>query len=324
MTTADSQEKLKEEAKALSERLEKLIRDEDPQARMIRSLCVYAGLLTETLMEYEEPDVVMEQAFHRIADLLHSDPSEGDAPEPLLPLAYDIDHDTELGRHMARNVAQKLPKGLDDVHEIAIALVIGNFPLWEKEDFGRDRLLRMLIETVITALTFEMATQDFCDLLIEDFIADERSVSEGIIALAAVAGHLFEIARHSAPLPDDAELQFTNVMVRESLRHGTPGVKNWGVLAAANDAPIDDIPEYIKILKPQIDEFFVLIGMEDALGQAVAVAKAVGRMVAVITVEDVGQIHPSIAKSLAKTGMILGMRHHGGAQKISNDDGGAE
>jgi len=29
----------------------------------------------------------------------------------------------------------------------------------------------------------------------------------------------------------------------------------------------------------------------------------------VISVEDVGQIHPSIAKSLAKTGMILGVNH---------------
>jgi hypothetical protein len=29
-------------------------------------------LLTETLLDFEEPDVVMEQAFHRIADLLRS------------------------------------------------------------------------------------------------------------------------------------------------------------------------------------------------------------------------------------------------------------
>jgi hypothetical protein len=49
--------------------------------------------------------------------------------------------------------------------------------------------------------------------------------------------------------------------------------------------------------------------MDDPLARAVSVAKAVGRMVAVITVEDIGQIHPSIAKSLAKTGMILGSRY---------------
>jgi len=98
-------------------------------------------------------------------------------------------------------------------------------------------------------------------------------------------------------------------MVRESLRHGTPGMKNWGSLAAANDTDGTHIPEYLQKLKPQIDEFFMLIGLEDPLGRAVSVAKAVGRMVAVITVEDVGQIHPSIAKSLAKTGMILGAKY---------------
>jgi hypothetical protein len=311
-TTPEHQEKLKEEAKGIRTRLETLIKDKDVKLRMVRSLCVYAGLITETLLEYEEPDVVMEQAFHRIADLLRTDPAEGEETDPLLPLAYVIDHDTELGRQLGRGVAKKLPKGLDDIHEIAIALVISDIPVWEKQGFERDRLLRLLIETVIASLTYEMATQDFCDLLIEEFIADGNSASQGILALAAVAGNYMSIAAHKTPLPDDFEKQMTNVMVRESLRHGTPGIKNWGMLAAANDAEGGaNIPEYLQKLKPQIEEFFVLIGLDDPLGRAVSVAKAVGRMVAVITVEDVGQIHPSIAKSLAKTGMILGAKYKG-------------
>ena len=133
------------------------------------------------------------------------------------------------------------------------------------------------------------------------------------MALGAVAGYFYTQADHKMVLPDDAEKHFTNVMVRESLRHGTPGQKMWSSLAPANDAADNDIPEYIRTLKPQIEEFFTLIGLDDAMGRAVAVAKAVGRMVAVITVEDVGQIHPSIAKSLAKTGMILGARYREGA-----------
>ena len=98
-------------------------------------------------------------------------------------------------------------------------------------------------------------------------------------------------------------------MVRETLRYETPGSKNWQMLAPANDAENHDIPEYLQKLRPEIEEFFDMIGLENPLGRAVAVAKAAGRMIAVITVEDVGQIHPSIAKSLAKTGMILGARH---------------
>lgn len=313
MSSPEHQEKLKEEAKAITARLETLIKNKEPETRMMRTLCIYAGLLTETLLEYEEPDVVMEQAFHRIADLLRCDPADGDEPDALSPSACTLDHDTELGRQLGRGVARKLPKGLDDIHEIAIALVISQFPVWEKQGYARERLLRLLIEAVVAALTYEMATQDFCDLLIEDFIADGRAPSEGIFALAAVAGHYFTLADTALTLPPDAEQELTNVMVRESLRHGTPGLKNWGTLAAANDAAGDHIPEYLSALKPEIEEFFVLIGLDDPLGRAVSVAKAVGRMVAVITVEDVGQIHPSIAKSLAKTGMILGARYRGEA-----------
>ncbi len=309
MSTPEHQEKLKEEAKAITKRLEALIKDTDLKTRVVRTVCIYAGLITETLLEYEEPDVVMEQAFHRVADLLRTDPTDGSEPDDLLPLAYTIDHDTELGRQLGRGIAKKLPKGLDDIHEIAIALIINDFPAWEKQGYGKDRLLRLLIETVIASLTYEMATQDFCDLLIEEFIADGNTAAQGILALSAVAGHYFAIAEAKVPLPIDAEKEFTNVMVRESLRHGTPGIKNWGMLAAANDTEGADIPEYLKKLKPQIEEFFVLIGLEDQLGRAVSIAKAVGRMVAVITVEDVGQIHPSIAKSLAKTGMILGAKY---------------
>lgn len=309
MTTPDSQEKLKEEAKAIQTRLATLIKETDLKARIVRSICIYAGMITETLLEYEEPDVVMEQAFHRIADLLRAEPAAGEDEMDMMPLAYHVDHDTELGRHLARAVAKKLPKGLDDVHEIAIALVITDFPLWEEQGFKKDETLRLLIETVIMALTFEMATQDFCDLLIEEFIADGHSPSEGIVAIAAATGYYFTAAEQQMALPADAEKELTNVMVRETVRYETPGPKNWQTLAPANDAENLDIPEYLAKLRPEMEEFFGLIGLENPLGRAVAVAKATGRMVAVITVEDVGQIHPSIAKSLAKTGMILGVRH---------------
>lgn len=310
MTTADSQQQIKEEARAVKERITALIRDADDKTRVVRTICVYAGMMTETLIEYDEPDVVMEQAFHRIADLLQTDPEDHPAENSLMPLAYDIDHDTELGRHLARGIARKLPKGLDDVHEIAIALVFNDLPLFEQEGFAKPKTLRLLIETVIAALTYEMATQDFCDLIIDQFISEsEQAPSDALVAVSAAAGAYFTKAETAMVLPLDAEKQFENVMVRESLRHGTPGQKNWQGLAPANDTATDKIPDYLQRLRPQIDEFFDLIGLDDPLGRAVAVAKAAGRLVAVIALEDIGHIHPSIAKSLAKTGMTLGARY---------------
>jgi hypothetical protein len=310
LTSPDAQERLKEEAKNIRLRIETLIKDTDLKARMIRITCLYAGIITETLLEYEEPDVVMEQAFHRISDLLRTEPSEGKADSDLMPPAYKIDHDTELGRALSRNTANKLVKGLDDMHEIAIALVINDFPVWDKQGIPCEKLLRLLVETVIASLTFEMATQDFCDFIVEDFMSDHnRSTPEALVGLGAVAGVYFNAAQRGMELQPDAEAEFMNVMVRESLRHGTPGTKNWGSLAAANDFEDKKVPFYLREIKPAIEEFFLLIGLDDPLGRAVAVAKAVGRIVAVISVEDVGQIHPSIAKSLAKTGMILGTHY---------------
>ncbi len=309
MSTPESQEKLKEEVRNLRKQIDALVKDKTPHDRVVRTVCIYAGMITETLLEYEEPDVVMEQAFHRVAELLATDPVEDLDREKFMPQAWTIDQDTELGRHLARGSGKKLTKGLDDIHDIAIAMIIDDVPVWEKEGFKRDVLLRLLIETVIVSLTFEMGAQDFCDMLVEDFISDGNPPGDAILGLAAMSGIYYTLAETQETLPVDAELQLTNVMVRESLRYDTPGSKNWTILAAANDLEQKDISKYMEKMKPQIDEFFELIGLEGAMNRAVAIAKAVGRMVAVVSVEDIGQIHPSIAKSLAKTGMILGSRY---------------
>jgi hypothetical protein len=306
----DSHIRLKEEAKTLHARIETLIKDTAAETRMVRTLCVYAGMLTETLLEYEEPDVVMEQSFHRICDLLGEEPQDEGEGDALLPLAYQIDHDTELGRALSRNAGGVLDNGLDDVHEVVIALIINAIPDWHKQGYATERLLRLLIEVVIIALTLEMATQDFCDFIIEDYMAEDgHSTTDAITGMGIVAGYYFRRAQLDKPLPPTAEKDFGNVMVREALRHETPGTKNWMGLSAANDTESKKIPEYLSDIKPAVEEFFTLIGLEDPLAQAVSIAKAVGRMVAVISVEDVGQIHPSIAKSLARTGMILGMQY---------------
>lgn len=303
-----SQDILKEEAKSVRLRIEGLMSGLNDKERIRKTTCIYAGLLTETLLEYEEPDTVMEQTFLRICELLKADPQQTSAQDVPVP-AYTVDHDADLGRALARSCGAKLAKGLDGAHEIAIAMIIADFPLWEKQGVAMPASLQLLIESVILALTLEMATQDFCEMIIDDFMGEGNSAGAAVTGLAAVAGDYFAQASKRFALSQSAQTEVLNVMVRESLRHGTPGSKDWDSLAPSNDAADDNIPAYIGDIQPRLEEFFSLIGLEDPLGKAVAAAKAVGRMVAVISVEDIGQIHPSTAKSLAKTGMILGMRH---------------
>lgn len=303
-----SQDILKEEAKSIRTRIDGLTSSLDDKERIRKTTCIYAGMLTETLLEYEEPDTVMEQAFLRICELLKAEPQQA-SPQDIPVPAYAVDHDADLGRALARSCGTKLPRGLDGAHEIAIALIIADFPLWEKQGVTVPASLQLLIESVILALTLEMATQDFCEMIIDDFMGEGNSAAAAVTGLAAVAGDYFAQATKRFSLPPEAQTDVLNVMVRESLRHGTPGSKDWNALAPSNDAADDNIPGYISDIQPRLEEFFDLIGLDDPLGRAVAAAKAVGRMVAVISVEDIGQIHPSTAKSLAKTGMILGIRH---------------
>lgn len=309
MSTPDSQERLKE-ARVIQQRIATIVAEDDAVTRIQRSLLIVAGMMTETLMEYEEPDTVMEQAFHRIADMIQGEPADDLKDESFMPNACMIDRNAEMGRHIAREAAKKLPNEMDDLHEIAIALIIDFFPQWEEEGYERAELFRVFIEGVIYALTLEMATQDFCDMLIEDFISDGYPVQQALAGMAALAGvYLAEAVRHKQITENMAEPELTRVMAREAARYGTPGQTNWSGLGATNDLRQDDVvAEYVVQLREPVEEFFDLIGIDDFLSRSVAVAKAAGRMVAVTTVDDVAHIQSSVAKTLARTGLLLGLK----------------
>ena len=313
MSTPEEQERLKEEAKSLKEKIKVLINiGEAPEKEcVVRSLSIYAGMLTETLLEYEEPDIIMEQAFHRISDLLGAEPYAGEVDKELIPLAYDLEHDSEIGRALSRRSAKNLPQGLDDMHEIVIAMVLNDVPEWEKSGYSKEILLLLLIEMAISSITFEMATQDFCDMLIEEFMSkgDGHSTPETLTAISVLAGHYYAIAKKQMKLPENADKCMVNVMVRESLRHNTPGSRDWDSLSASNDMEGKNLSSYLKDLKPNAEEFFDIIGQDDPLARAVSLVKSVGRMVAVMSIEDVGQIHPNVAKAIAKTGLVMGLNY---------------
>lgn len=315
MSSADSEERL-EEARLIHEKINKLVKDEETgKVDMARVIMILAGLLTETLVEYEEPDAVMEQTFYRVADLLDAEPVEGELGPNVMPPAYDIDRDTELGRKLARFSAERLPKELDDIHEIAIAFVISDFPQWDKENGQSTELsFRILIECVIASLTFEMAAQDFCDVLIEDFIAEGWPVDRALHAMAALAGVYLQEAI-GLKLAGGSELEdgLVMVMANEAARHGVKGGRDWRGLDIANDQQESDLADFVAELRPSIEEFFEMVELDDPLFRAVAVGKSAGRMVAVTSVEEVGHLQAPVAKSLARTGMIQGMRLNDGA-----------
>lgn len=304
MTTAGEQERMVE-ARAIHARVKEIATDDGRGFDTMRMIMIFAGILTETLLEYEEPETVMEQSFFRIADLLKVEPAEGNLGPEALPPLWIMDRDTESGRELARLSAEKLVKGLDDVHEIAIALAINDFPLWEQEELPKEESFRLLIECVISTLTLEMAAQSFCDSLIDEFIADGWEVTTALSALAALSGVYLREAGVSG---QDSFLGVMNVMAGEAARHGVKGSKNWSSLGGANDFSPVGLSEYTDEIRESAEEFFDTVGLESQVSRSVAVAKAVGRMVAVVSAEDIGHIQPTVAKSLAKTGFLQGMK----------------
>ena len=89
------------------------------------------------------------------------------------------------------------------------------------------------------------------------------------------------------------------VMTQEAARLGVPAGSDWRLGLAANDCPLNPPVELLNGIEPYCQLFFSAIPMPDLKEQAVACAKAAGRMLAVAAVGDSPEITPVIAKPLA-------------------------
>ena len=88
-------------------------------------------------------------------------------------------------------------------------------------------------------------------------------------------------------------------MTQEAIRLGIPAGTDWRFGLAANDTPCSAPYELIAGLEPACHEFFRMIGLNDMVDQAVACAKASGRMLALAAGGERPELEPVIAKPLA-------------------------
>lgn len=89
------------------------------------------------------------------------------------------------------------------------------------------------------------------------------------------------------------------VMTSEAVRLGVPAGSGWRFGLPANDRPIDPPYQLIEALEPLCTSFFTCIRLECEYDQAVGLAKAAGRMLAVASAGKDPDIEPAIAKPLA-------------------------
>ncbi len=272
----------------------------------MRLLQLMAGMLTETLMLFDEPDEGLPATYDRLAAMLNTHAFLGPVAPQALPPAYVLDYETEQGRAIARALFEDWLSCAYEFHDI-ILFIFHNIIL-RMEQAGqqrREETLRLLMECTTRALAYELAAQELCDIVIDRKISREGwSLAEGVAGLSAVAGRSLALSQNacerfdSPSLPDLLD-QVAYVMTQEAVRLGVPAGTDWRFGLAANDCPCSAPYDLIYSLEPHCRELFRVLGLGDQMDQSVAAAKAAGRMLAIAAGGLSPEIEPVIAKPLA-------------------------
>jgi len=283
--------------------------DKDGYVSGGRLLNLLAGILIETLLIFDDPDEGLLASFQYLENALGSDPSKITLSSADMPPAYIIDQETELGRTLARKLFEEWLDCAYEFHELCMFFIHNVMIRMEEEGQPRDITLRLFVECATRSLAYEIAAQELCDIVIERKIGLEGwSMSESVSGLSAVAGRCLGLSRntseiYNAPLLPDNLDQVAYVMTQEATRLGIPAGTDWRFGLAANDCPVSAPFDLIFSLWPECRDFFELIQLNDMVDQAVACAKAAGRMLAVAAGGEMPELEPLVAKPLAMAAM---------------------
>ncbi|MCB1651548.1 MAG: hypothetical protein KDI46_05785 [Alphaproteobacteria bacterium] len=285
---------------------------EDGQGVNIMKLLQHiAGVLVETYLVFDNPDQAMQASLKQLAKNLESAPAQGPLDRSLLPQAHIIDQETERGRQAARNIFEDWLDCAFEFHSLILDTTQSVVLSLENEGLRRSASLRLLVEFVHKAMGFEMAAQELCDVVIEQKIAQEGwSLGDCIASLSAVAGRRLALSLNAeacmlfrgTQLPDTLD-KISAIMTQEAIRLGVPAGSDWRFGLAANDMPVNAPMELVYGIEPYCTGFFEITHMNDIYDQAVACAKAAGRMLAVAAGGEAPEIEPAIAKPLAMAAM---------------------
>lgn len=267
-----------------------------------------AGVLVETYFVFEDADQAMQASFKKLSHLLGCHPAKGMLAPYALPPAHIVDYETERGRLAARVFFEEWLDCNFELHDLILTVFQHVIVGWEDMGIPRAETFRLLMECVKKCMAFEVAAQELCDVSIDTKIGHSGwTGGDCISALSGVAGRRLAISLNSSDirnvfrggeLPDNLD-QVVYSMTQEAVRLGVPAGSDWRFGLAANDTPINAPIELIRELEPSCLRFFRTIDLAGPYDQAVACAKAAGRMIAVASGGELPEIEPAIAKPLA-------------------------
>ncbi len=268
-----------------------------------------AGIMTETLLLFEQPDEGLDATYGRLARLLDCEPAEGPLGARALPPPYIIDYETEQGRAVAKTLFEDWLDCAYEFHELIVFIIHNVILRLEEAGQHRSEVLRIFIECTNRCMVYELAAQELCDIVIERKIgAESWSLTESVSGLSAISGRCLALSQNACEifavpaLPDKLD-QVAYVMTQEAVRLGIPAGSDWRFGLAANDCLVSAPYDLINSLDPCCRELFEVIGLHSLMDRAVACAKAAGRMLAVAAGGESPEIEPVIAKPLAMAAM---------------------
>ncbi|MFA5592211.1 MAG: hypothetical protein WC989_02730 [Micavibrio sp.] len=274
----------------------------------MKSMMLYAGMLVECAFLFDNCEEALEGAFARLADLLDCEPYAGPLGERALPPSAIIDFDAEQGRSMTREFFEDWDECAYEFQNMVLVLIQQSFARWEMFGQPRGESFRLIVEATYKAMAFELAAQELCDAVIEQRIGTSKwKLSESVAALAGASGYKLAQSHEGRnqccwfrgpDLPDLLD-QTAYVMTQEAVRHGLCATTDWRFGLPANDTPANPPLTLIRDIEPICGGFFKAIEMHDLDDQAVACAKAAGRMLAIAAGGKKPELEPAIAKPLA-------------------------
>lgn len=299
--------------------IQALSEDEAHGTDSMRAILLLSGMYVESAFLFDNCEESLQGAFVKLGELLNCEPLSGDVSEESLPPACIIDFDAEMGRAVAREFFEEWLDCEYEFHEMLLLITQQMFMRWEATGISggahgfsgtqrRAESFRLLVECTYRAMSFELAAQELCDVVIEKRIGiDGWNMADSISGLAGLAGRKLSMSHNGrnqccwfrgANLPDLLD-QTAYVMTQEAVRLGIPTGTDWRFGLPANDTPANAPTLLVSSVENVCEGFFRCVEIYDYHDQAVCYAKAAGRMLAVACGGERPDIEPAIAKPLA-------------------------
>jgi hypothetical protein len=283
-----------------------------------------AGVMAECLMDFEDPFCELRRfQFELIGDCLEHEAFLNHDEIPHVT-AVELDKQLEWGRSLSRLY-------LDDEEASCRSLkaAIQNILEHDRDyaPFSKETKVAQImffVRAVHMALAFEVIAHLFCDRVIDSKIAqDDWTASDCLMAMSGLAGRYYAFAAieeedvahyegvrlHSDDWRESSKVML-DMIAAEALRMGVAESGDLLKTIAANDIEYRAFPHLIYSLEPAFAILADKYELEGYAVKSIAVAKSVGRMIAVACAGEDAEVEHNIAKPLTVSSFIGSLQHY--------------